>query len=152
MSYQLVTGEYAAVDGVPLDTPAWRTRNLFVLWAGPATRGQDRVVPGAAGVLAKPRRAASRRVSLEMAVFGSVDWTGAPAVDERAGLWANVAHLRSNVTDPTGVGDGTRTLVLFTPAGTVAGPVHVEGFEVGGLGPGAVTAVMDLVIVQGVLA
>lgn len=153
MPYTLTSDEYVEIDGVPLATPAWTLGNLFVVWAGPATRGEDRVIPGAAGRLPKPRRVDSRPVSLELVIVGDFDWDGTPVTDFREGLWLNVQHLRENVTDPTGVGDGTRTMILHAPDGsTPSGQIHVETFELGGLGPNGLTATIDITIKAGALA
>lgn len=154
MTYAVNSPEYVEIDGVPLQTPAWTTTNLWELWSGPDTRGQDVVIPGAAGVLAYRRRATVTRRALALVIFGEWKWDGTANTDPRAGLEANVAHLRVNVTDPTLDNPGTRTATLHLPSGaTVTGPVTVEGFTLGGdMGEYACTAVLDLSVTLGALA
>lgn len=149
----VTSDEYLEIDGVPLHTHAWRIVDLAPLQQGAARRGADRKVPGAPGVRAYPRRANVTVHALEMFVFGHLDEDGAPHADPREGLEENVAYLRANVTDPTNVGDGTRTAVLHLPSGaTRQAPVHVEGFELAALGPVAFAAVLTLSIPEGALS
>lgn len=151
MAYTITETEYISIAGVPLATPAWIHTNLFEFWSGLSTRGQDRVIPGAAGVLPYPRRPTITPRTIELVIFGDVNWEGTPQTDTRAGLWANVDHLRTNVTDPLVVGDGTRELILYRPDGSaVSCSVQVEGFELGGgLGPDHTLATIDVTIVEG---
>lgn len=136
---------YVDIDGVPLATPAWEVLDLAPLLAGPDQRGSDVLIPGAAGVLPQPRRATVSKRSLPMVVYGDYDQDGAAVADGAAGLIANLDHLRANVTDPTGVGDGTRTLTLHLTGGaTRTCPVHVEGMDLGDEGVPAVRAVLRL--------
>lgn len=145
--------EYVDIDGVPLATAAWSTENLFILWQGPDTRGQDVIIPGAAGTRSKPRRAAVSPRTLFLNIYGDHDCAGTPQADGRIGLQKNLDFLRRLVTDPTGTGDGTRTATLHRPDGTtVSGPVHVEDFQYDGNGPGAVRATLDLTLPLGALA
>ena len=154
MNYSTNAQEYAILGGVPLQTPAWVHENLWELWSGPATRGGDVVIPGAAGARGYPRVASARKATLELSIVGDFDWQGIPQPDARLGLWRNVAHLRT-VTDPPlpgTTGDGSLILEVVTPVGTISSPVEVEGFLLGGdLGPFATKATVDLVILAGVL-
>lgn len=153
MSYQIEGDEWVTYDGVPSDTPAWRTLNLWELWQGPDTRGEDRLIPGTAGVRAYRRRATVTFVDVEMEFFGNLDWDGAEYTDARVGLETNLLHWRTNVTDPTVAAPGTRTAVLHLPSGaTKTGAVTVESFKVQGDGPAAANAVMRLSIKAGALA
>jgi hypothetical protein len=154
MTYVINHSEYCEIDGVPLNTPAWTHTNLFELWSGPTTRGTDRIIPGAAGALPYRRRATVRTVTLELVVYGDLAWDGTTYADARTGLFTNVGHLRTNVTDPTGIGDGTRTMILHLPDGsTRSGDIHVEGFALGGgLGPFHTLATIDISILAGALA
>lgn len=152
MPYEITSVEWVEINGVPLHTPAWHVANLDVLWRGPSTRGSDDIIPGADGVRPNRRRPTVTPVSLELCIVGTHDWEGNPNPDARIGLEENIDHLRANVTDPTGVGDGTVTCVLHLPSGaTREGDVHIEGFDITGDGPGAVGAVIDLTIKQGAL-
>jgi hypothetical protein len=153
MAYVVNSAEWLDIGGVPLQTAAWTVTNLEVLWAGPATRGQDRVIPGATGVRSYRRRATVTRQALALVIFGEFKWDGSRYTDPRQGLQANVAHLRANVTDPTVANPGTRTATLHLPSGTtVTGPVTVEGLVLSALGPFNVSAVLDLSIAHGALA
>lgn len=123
--------EYLDIDGVSLHRAAWWITDLAPLWGSPNIRGADRVIPGAAGVRAKRRRATVTAVVLELVVVGEFDDLDAPtAIDPVDQLEANVNYLRANVMDPTNLGDGTRLATHHLPSGaTRAGPVHVVDFE-----------------------
>jgi hypothetical protein len=154
MTYLINSTEYLEIGGVPLQTPAWTLTNLETLWAGPPTRGTDRVLPGAAGVRSYRRRATVAKVALALVIFGEWKWDGAHNTDIRAGLLANVDHLRTNITDPTLDNPGTRVAVLHLPGGTTrTGAVTVEDLTLSAeLGPFNVKAVIDISIAQGALA
>lgn len=149
----ITAAEYLEIDGVPLFTYGWETVDLSELWAGGDVRGTDRLIPGAAGVRPYPRRTTVSIRSVPMVVYGHTDADGVPYADVRAGLEANLDFLRANVTDPTNVGDGTRTATLHLPSGaTRTGDVHVVGFSLSPVGPAAVRAVLSLSIPGGVLS
>lgn len=153
-TYVITQTEYLTLNGVPLSTPAWELLNLYVLWGGPGTRGQDVVIPHAGGVRSYPRRAAATRVTLELDITGHTDWAGLAYASPRAGLWANVAHLRTNATDPRTGGDGTVTASLTKPDGSqVSGPVTVEALVVDGsqTGPNHLKATIDVTLAAGAL-
>lgn len=153
MPYVITETEYVTIDGVPLSTTGWHLLNLQVLWQGPDTRGQDRIIPGAAGVRPYPRRATVSRRTLELVIWGDMDWNGAATSDWRAGLQNNVDHLRDNVADPTVSGDGTRLIVMHMAAGgTRQARCHVEGLELADSNWFSVRAAMDLSLVSGALA
>ena len=138
-----------SIDGTLMHCPAWDLPDIGELWLGPAVRGEDRVIAGRTGVLAYPRRGTVTTRSLRMIVSGVVDRNGDPWSDlgditdecqrHQIGLQRNIAYLRANVTDPTNVGDGTRTAVLTLPdpaEDPVTAPVHVLGMTPGAkLGP-----------------
>jgi len=95
-------------------------------------RGEDRLLPLAAGVIPYLRRRTVTRHSLPMVIQGEVDENGVPYPDVWAGLEANIAQLRASVVDPTGVGDGTRPASLVMPSGaTRTADVHVLGLVLG---------------------
>jgi hypothetical protein len=120
------------ISGVSLNTPAWRVLDLTDLWLDGRQRGKDRLVPGAAGVVANMRRRTVTEVDLPMVIIGDCDQTGAAHTDSMDGLWRNVDYLNDNVCSPTGTGDGTRAAVLTLPSGTtLAESVHVLGLELG---------------------
>lgn len=153
MAYADVPVERLEIDGVPLNCAGWTHTNLWALWAGATTRGTDRIIPGATGILSKPRRATAARLQLAVEIFGHIAWDGTPYADHRLGLWTNVDHLRTNVTDPVTTGDGTRTGVLYLPDGsTLTGPVTVEGFQLGDSEGVVLTSTIDLTIPAGALS
>lgn len=149
MPYTTIGVEYAEIDSIPSDTPAWRCQNLYELWAPAQTRGEDLIIPGAAGVVANPRRKTVTKRSLAIAVFGSEDWEGDPYSDERVGLEANWFHL-STVWSP---GGDERPVVLHLPSGaTRSGSAHIERFEPVGRAPGWIAATLDLSLALGELS
>jgi len=121
------------IDNVPMSCPAWSTLDLTSLWLGPAQRGEDRILPGVSGVVPYRRRATVRTVTLEMVIVGEVDHTGAVNADPWDGLRHNIWYLRTNVTDPTNIGDGTRNAVVTMPDGvtTRQADVHVGELVLG---------------------
>lgn len=150
MPYVITADEYVSIGDVPLATPAWVLENLFELWQGPETRGQDRILPGAAGVRPYRRRATVTRRSLQLSIFGDVDWEGNANADWRVGLQENIDHLRANVTDPIVTGDGTRELDLHMPDGDVRSAlVHVEAFTLAPLNWFAVRSTIDVTLLSG---
>jgi hypothetical protein len=120
------------IGGVAMNCPAWKVLNLQVLWQPADQRGSDRIVPGAAGVVAYKRRATVTQHSLQLIISGTNDRTGAVVADAFEGLQANVDYLLANVVNPTGATDGTRSAVLTMPDGTTrTEPIHVVGLEFG---------------------
>lgn len=128
MPYVVTAAEYLEIDGVPLSTPAWVTSDMDDLWGSADVRGDDVVIPGAAGALAQPRRRTATKATVELQVMGDTDWEGGAYANPAAGLATNCAHLLA-LTDPPGTTDGTRTAILHFPTGapvaTKTGPVHV---------------------------
>ena len=120
------------IGGVSMNTPAWKVLNLAVLWQPAAQRGQDRLVPSATGVRKFQRRATVTEHDLELLIVGSHTRTGSTNADLFEGLQVNVDYLISNVVNPTGATDGTRSAVLTMPDGTTrTEPVHVTGMQFG---------------------
>lgn len=131
LTYNTAAGDLT-IGGVAMNGPAWKVLNLYELWLPANVRGSDRILPGAAGVIAYQRRATVTVRSLQMLVSGTHDRTGAAVADKYEGLQANVDYLITNVVAPTGTGDGTRSAVLTMPDGTTrTEPVHVLGMELG---------------------
>lgn len=149
----LTEPEYVAIDGVPLATPAWYTLNLWALWQSPKTRGSDRIVPRADGVRPYRRRPTATRVTLGLVIVGDRDPDGGIWTDARAGLLHNLDLFKAGVVASPVRTDGTRLAELYLPDGTVrAGRVHVEGLDLGGdRGPFALSATLDLTLIQGEL-
>lgn len=152
MPYTTEGTEYVVIDGVPLDTPAWRTLNLDALWGGATLRGQDRIMPGATGVRVKRRRVTTTTVNLNLEIFGDFDWQGNPQSDARVGLEVNIEHLWENVAEPPVTSPYTRTVQLYMPSGLIrTGEAHVESFTIQGDSPTTARAVLELSLTGGLL-
>lgn len=149
MPFVIVSAVHLTINGVPLSTPGWECLNPMALRQGPATRGQDRVIPRAPGVRPYRRRAAPRRHQLDLIVNGEYDGDGTRYANRPARLDANLQYLRDNVTDPTAT---IPTAVLTLPSGaTVAGLVQIEDFAWVYIGTDAI-ATIDVSIPAGALA
>lgn len=98
---------YLVVNSVPLDTHAWRVLSYGDLFAGPTVRGSDRILPGAPGRRAHPRRVDATVKSLSMHVFGYKDQDGGAIADPLEGLLTHAAYLRANLGLGLTTGDGT---------------------------------------------
>jgi hypothetical protein len=141
------------IDGISLDTNAWRITDLRPLYGAADVRGQDRLLPGVAGVVPYRRRRTVSMRALELAIFGDYDTDDEPTVgDFAAQCDANIAYLRANVADPTNVGDGTRTAVLHrADLSFESGQVHVVDFTFARGGPDWAVFTLGLSIPDGVL-
>lgn len=153
MSYTTHFTQHLTIGDIPLSTPAWEVTNLQVLMSGPATRGENRLIPGATGVRAIRHRPTERTVTLELAVFGDQAPDGTPHTDTEAGIWANWLILRGYfntlLMDP---GQSTTPLVLHYTGGTLSGPAQVLGYEIGeALGPSNMLATLDVNLLTGML-
>ena len=140
------------IAGVDMTGPAWQVMNLHVLWLPASQRGSDVIIPGVAGRKAYQRFADATTRTLEMKITGTVDRTGATNSDLFEGLQANIDYLITNVVNPPGSGDGTRSMVLTMPdATTRTEPVHVLGMEFGDLNESGqwVRAALDISIPSG---
>lgn len=153
MPYVVTAVEYLDIDGVPFDTPAWTTQQMDDLWSTPAVRGGDRILPGAAGVRALPRRPTVTGATVEVAVVGDLTWEGDPYDDPSAGLALNCAHL-AELTLPAGTPSGTRTATLHMRTGVAdrTGPVHVEQVRFARDGAYLAVAQFSLSLPMGALA
>lgn len=152
----MASPEYVEFDGIQLqangDDGFCLVRNPWVLWHGPAVRGSDRLIPGAAGVRPHRRRATVTKRQLELVIFGDNDIDGDPHTDPQEGLEANVAYIRANITDPIVAEPGTRTVVVGLPSGaTMTGEAHVEELELGAISGTTMLAVITLSIPAGAL-
>jgi len=121
------------IGGVSLNRPAWAVAGddrgnggLFQLLTTVDLRGDDRIIPGAAGVVPFRRRQTVTRYSFRFLVTGAVDETGAVNADPIDGLADNLDYLWTNVLTPPATTTGTRTAVWTKPdASTVSAEVHV---------------------------
>lgn len=123
------------IGGVSMNCPAWMVGadetgdgGLLSLITTTSQRGSDRILPGAAGVIAYPRRKTVTEHEFRIVVIGEVDRFGALAVDHNAQLVANLQYIVANVVDPVGTGDGTRA-ATYTPPGSapLTADIHVVG-------------------------
>jgi len=143
------------IGGVAMNCAAWKLvgDSLLRLWLPAEQRGEDRLIPGAAGVKALQRRNTVTTVSLDLLVAGLADRNGVAATGTYvAQLYTNLAYLRDNVVAPTGTGDGTRSATLTLPSGsTLTEPVHVVGLKTGDMALDGrwVKAVLELSIPSG---
>lgn len=156
MAYVITSPEWLEIDGVPLSTPAWETTDASDLWGSANVRGEDLIIPGAAGVRPYPRRPTVTPATVELAVVGDTAPDGTALAEPRAGLAANCALLEALV-GPNGVdADGTRLAVLHYAAGGPAtdrrGRVHVLRIRFARKGPNLATAQMELSMPAGALA
>jgi hypothetical protein len=120
------------IGGISLTTTWCRVMNLVELWLPADQRGQDRIVPGSAGVKAQQRRDTVTRRTLRLTIAGDVTYTGATTGDAFERLQINIDYLRANIVAPTGTTNGTRSAVLTMPDGTTrTEDVHVTGMDVG---------------------
>jgi hypothetical protein len=151
LTYNTAAGDLT-IGGIAMNCPGWRIQNLHILQQPAAQRGDDRLIPGAAGVLAYQRRATVTKHTLELLITGTADRTGVAAADRFAQLASNIDYLEFYVVRPTGTGDGTRSAVLTMPGGTTrTEPVHVVGMEFGDVSPdGAwMRAILEISIPSG---
>lgn len=102
---------------------------LVHLWSKFDVRGQDRLLPTAAGVIAYPRRMTVTRADLRLLIVGDVlGDTGVPATDPIEGLAENFEYLRINVFDPVASSSGTRSATLSVPGmANRTADIHIIG-------------------------
>lgn len=137
------------IDGTSMLCPAWAVTDLRPLLLPPTVRGVDTLVPGAAGVFPNPRRATITKFSLPFVITGQAGPSGGPPepCDESGfatTLESNIAYLRANVLDPTGVGDGTRTATFVPPSGAPrVASIHVEGLTLVGAGRWSLSTTLE---------
>lgn len=89
---------------------------LVHLWDKFEVRGEDRILPGAVGVIPYQRRMTVTRCDLRLLVVGDVDGvTGAVNADPVAGLAVNTEYIRAGVLAPVVSSSGLRSAVLEVP-------------------------------------
>ena len=105
---------------------------LLQLWASFDVRGQDRILPGAPGIIPYPRRMTVTRHDFRLLITGDViGQTGAPATDAIEGLATNFDYLRANVIDPVVSSTGTRASTLTVPGqASRSADIHIIGFVI----------------------
>lgn len=150
----ITSSEYLEISSIPLHTPAWRVRNLYVLLTGPDVRGSDRILPGANGEKVFRRRVAASTRTLELVILGHKDQDGNINADAHVGLEANLAYLRANLLAPPTASPWTRPAVLhLTGGGTLSANVHVlPPLDVGYATRAVMRATLDIRIPAGQFA
>lgn len=144
--------EYVTLNSVELALDgAWVVEDPTPLLGQGPFRGDDRVLPGVAGKSKRARVLDAYDVLLPMFVFGKKNQAGTAYADERLGLKANIAYLRTNLL--TGA---TNTLTLtFSDASTVSGDCVANDLVVPGAYDGlrglVARCVLDLTILDGKL-
>lgn len=123
---------YGELNGIPLDTYAWRVVNSGYdeLLNCPRLRGTDLVMPGAQGVRPYPRIIDVTVVAIPMLVTGAFDEDGVPIANPRAGLLQHRDYLRANL-GLAATGDGTVPFVFHRedPLIDWSGDVTFLGFN-----------------------
>lgn len=141
-----------------MKTRAWTCPDLTPLWMPTAVRGYDRLIPGAAGVIAFRRRRTVTQYALDFRVSGISDMDGkitggtGNGPEEFEQLEYNLDYLRLNVIDPRTVPnvDGTVPGVLTMPSGEIRNAnVHVLGFTVNARVAHILQGVLDISIPDG---
>jgi hypothetical protein len=145
--------EYVTINSVQLALDgAWVVEDTTPLLGQGPFRGQDRVIPGVDGRSFRARVLDAYDVLLPMFVFGRKNQAGTPYGDERLGLKANLAYLRTNLL----TGDSKTCTLTFSDASTVSGPVVVNDLMVpgsfDGLRGAVAKCVLDLTLLDGELS
>lgn len=124
----VIPTRYLEIGSVPLSIEgAWRILDYTPLLQGRPKRGDDRIVPGAAGRTGYDREYDEVTHRLRMDIFGWNDETGAAHPNKITGLEANVDYLNDNVVD----GLTVKTATLHLPGGNRTGSVYVEDLILG---------------------
>lgn len=141
--------EYLTIDGtVVIGTMACLCQNLYVLY-NEERRGEDRLIPGTAGVVANKRRRAPIVHTLNLLFDGRYTSDGIPVTDAHAGLRANISEVAAIAT-PSALTNGTRTVVWTQPSGaTLSAACHVGPLTIGEGRYAYAFATLDLVVPDG---
>lgn len=120
------------IGGISMNRPAWciqanenGNNGLFQFLTLAEIRGQNRILPGATGVLPFRRRVTETRYALRLLVTGDVDETGAVNADPIAGLVDNLDYLWTNVIDPPSTGNSLLA-ASWTPPGSAARTADIQ--------------------------
>ena len=118
------------IGSTVLNTVVWDITDLTELWHVVDQRGQDRVLPGAGGVIPYQRHETVTPLDLTILINGSVNSSGTPFGNVINGLYTNIQTLMTGVVNPTGATDGTRAATLTVPGtSSIDTIVHVEGLR-----------------------
>lgn len=151
MAYVTNFAHHLVINNVPLSTPAWEHTNLYALYSSANVRGQNRVMPGAVGVMPLRRRPTETSRTIALVVFGDRAWDGSTYTDAKAGLVTNLDHLLTNVIDPLLTANSTAVAQIVGNGATRVASLQVLGFEISDdpLSPAAVYASMDVTLIEG---
>lgn len=141
--------EYLTIGSVIIGTTACWCVNMNVLY-NERHRGDDRVLPGTAGVSGNPRILDAVVHSLELIIDGRTDSDGVSNANAHTGLRANIAEIKT-ITTPVTTGDGTRTVTWTRPgSANVSASCHVGPLEIGDwISKSAVRATLDIQVDAG---
>jgi hypothetical protein len=165
LNFSTIDGDLT-LNGIPMKTRAWACLDLTTLWMPPAIRGEDRILPGAAGVVANRRRKTVTQYALDFTIVGlanqygdenddDVDWFDESfpnfsiAAKQFIMLEYNLEYLRDNVLDVRTSPnlDGTVAGVLTMPSGvTRTADVHVLGFTANTRVSNVINGILDISI------
>lgn len=134
------------IGGVVMHRPAFAITNPEVLMVGPDQRGDDLVIPGRPYALAEPRRGDVTKATFRLLIDSRFTPSGPlnPG-SHAAGLDVIMAYLRTYVTNPTYIGDGTRLLSYVGPGGSSGSAgCHVSPLRLGGSGGPIMRATLEV--------
>lgn len=119
---------YLTINSVSMHCPAWTMGDIVELWTPAASaRGENLVIPGAQGTIARRKRFHEARYSLPLAVAGSHDRLGSPYANPYIGLETNLKYLYDHIVT-VGTVALTYAATLVMPSGTTRNAqVQVEG-------------------------
>lgn len=136
---------YLEISSVPLATPAWVITDMSDAERSADQRGDDILVPHAAGVSPRQRRKTVTLRAFPITIFGGADHEGVAHSSEQAGVVANLDYLLANVVDPTGSGDGTRPAIWHRLDGSEkVADVHVLALDIFHVAPTTRRGVLKL--------
>jgi hypothetical protein len=126
------------INSISMNRPAWAVSGdergqggLRQLLTTVEKRGDDRVIPGATGVIPYPRRKTRTVLDLRIVITGEVDQAGALNSDQRVGFDVNLQYLYTNVVNTDTVAPTTGLVAAtWDPIGataTVSASIHVIG-------------------------
>lgn len=120
------------IDGQSFDIEgAWKhNRSLRRLRSTIATRGENRRVPGTAGVIANPVRLDQVTVDLELMVMGQNDGTGTPHASMLQGVDENLDYLEDFVRSLADGTTSTYPATLVTTGGTYTTDVQILNWQI----------------------
>lgn len=144
--------EYLTINSVVLSLDgAWEVVDPTPLLAeGPAV-GDNRDVPGVAGVAYRAKKRGPLRVVLELDIWGEKDETGTAHSDYRVGMRDNIAYLRAQLLSAN-VGEVT-CVYTFPDSSTRTGDCEVLDLQVSTKSPigNWTTGALEVVLTDGEL-